>query len=202
MKTRLYMVLFLICLTGSAHAQSEADLLWNDATIYRDEWGVPHVFANNPRSMAFAFGYAQAEDHLEDMLFAYRIANGRASEVFGEAFMASDAFAHTMRHRDLALAAYPTLDNVTQNLCEGFALGVNSWIIEHPDERPDWAEGIAPVDVLAFFHHYMMTMATVDYPDIYRPAPGTPFANAWALAPSRTKEDKSIHVRFRRVGED
>lgn len=194
MKTRLYMVLFLICLTGSAHAQSEADLLWNDATIYRDEWGVPHVFANNPRSMAFAFGYAQAEDHLEDMLFAYRIANGRASEVFGEAFMASDAFAHTMRHRDLALAAYPTLDNVTQNLCEGFALGVNSWIIEHPDERPDWAEGIAPVDVLAFFHHYMMTMATVDYPDIYRPAPGTPFANAWALAPSRTKEDKSILV--------
>lgn len=193
MKLRLYSFLLLIAALP-AYAQSQADLLWNDATVFRDEWGVPHVFANNPRAMAFAFGQAQAEDHLKDMLFAYRIANGRASEVFGERFMASDDFALKMRHRDLALAAYPTLDQVTKDLCEGFALGVNSWIIDHPDERPDWAEGIAPVDVLAFFHHYLMSMAPVDYEDTYRPAPGTPFANAWALAPSRTKEGQSILV--------
>ena len=57
--------------------------LWEQATIYRDEWGVPHIQADNLVAMSFVFGYAQAEDHIEAMLKAYRIANGRASEVYG-----------------------------------------------------------------------------------------------------------------------
>lgn len=193
MKTCLHVLLLtLIALPG--FAQSDADQLWNDASIYRDEWGVPHVFANSPRSMAFAFGYAQSEDHLEDMLFAYRVANGRAAEVFGERFAESDTFALMMRHRDLAEAAYPQLDQVTKDLCEGFALGVNSWIVDHPSRVPGWADGVTPHDVLAFFHYYLMSMAPVDIPGVYRPEPGTPLANAWALAPHRTREGESILV--------
>ncbi|HIA48781.1 MAG TPA: penicillin acylase family protein [Candidatus Hydrogenedentes bacterium] len=179
---------------SSAQSQSEVSLLWNDAVVYRDEWGVPHVYANNTRAMAFAFGYAQAEDHLEHILLAYRVANGRASEIYGERFVESDTFARIMRHTDLAMAAYDTLDATTQDLCEGFALGINSWMIDNPDKRPSWAEPVRPVDVLSFFHHYLMTMAPFDYEGIYHPARGTPIANAWALAPARTKEGKSILV--------
>lgn len=191
-----YALALILALPGIALAQvgSEADSLWNDATVYRDEWGVPHVYANDTRSMAFAFGYVQAEDHLEDMLVAYRVANGRASEIYGERFIALDRYAHLMRHSDLAMAAYDTLDAVTKDLCEGFALGVNSWIVEHPDEVPAWAEGVRPVDVLTFFHHYIMTMMPFDYDGIYHPDRGTPLANAWALAPSRTKKGNSILV--------
>jgi acyl-homoserine-lactone acylase len=144
--------------------------------------------------MAFAFGFAQAEDHLEHILLAYRVANGRASEIYGERFVESDTFARIMRHADLASNAYDTLDATTRDLCEGFALGINSRMIERPDKSPAWAEPVRPVDVLAFFHHYLMTMAPFDYPGIYHPPKGTPIANAWALAPSRTKEGKSILV--------
>mgnify|MGYP002528544529 CR=1 FL=1 len=155
---------------------------------------MPHVYANNTRAMAFAFGFAQAEDHLEHILLAYRVANGRASEIYGERFVESDTFARIMRHADLASNAYDTLDATTRDLCEGFALGINSRMIERPDKSPAWAEPVRPVDVLAFFHHYLMTMAPFDYPGIYHPPKGTPIANAWALAPSRTKEGKSILV--------
>jgi len=191
-----YLLAAIIALPGIASAQypSEASLLWNDAVVYRDEWGVPHVYANNTRAMAFAFGFAQAEDHLEHILLAYRVANGRASEIYGERFVESDTFARIMRHADLASNAYDTLDATTRDLCEGFALGINSRMIERPDKSPAWAEPVRPVDVLAFFHHYLMTMAPFDYPGIYHPPKGTPIANAWALAPSRTKEGKSILV--------
>ncbi|MFO7975486.1 MAG: penicillin acylase family protein, partial [Candidatus Hydrogenedentota bacterium] len=39
----------------------------------RDSWGVPHVYADTPRALAFAFGYAQAEDRLETVMRAYRM---------------------------------------------------------------------------------------------------------------------------------
>jgi len=91
--------------------------MWLDATLYRDEWGVPHVYARDPRALAFAFGYAQAEDHLEPMLFAYRVANGRAAEIAGEPYANSDAFSISMGHARLAVAALDVVDPVTRDLC-------------------------------------------------------------------------------------
>src|ERR1700754_1193617 len=52
-------------------------------TLYRDEYGVPHIFAANIEAAAFAIGYAQAEDRLEDLLKDYRLATGTMAEAFG-----------------------------------------------------------------------------------------------------------------------
>ena len=191
---RLLITLLMLVPAVYAQGPDTDSRLWNDATVYRDEWGVPHIYANTPRSMAFVFGYAQAEDHLEDMLRAYRVANGRASEVYGPAFIESDKHALIMRHADLAEAAYDDLDKITQHLCEGFAAGVNTWIVEHPNEVPAWAEGVSPIDILALLHHYLSTMAPLDVDNVYAPAKGTPLANAWALDSSRTKEGNPMLV--------
>ena len=40
-------------------------------TIQRDTWGVPHVFASNLADGAYALGYAQAEDRLEQIFANY-----------------------------------------------------------------------------------------------------------------------------------
>ena len=53
-----------------------------EATLYRDEFGIPHVYAPTLESAAFAVGYAQAEDRLEELLKNYRRANGTMAEVF------------------------------------------------------------------------------------------------------------------------
>ena len=191
----LYVIALLI--SAVAHGQffpNSAPSLWDGATLYRDEWGVPHVFANDTRSMAFVFGYAQAEDHLEGMLLGYRVANGRAAEVLGEPYVESDSFAQVMRYRENAQRAYETADAITVDLCEGFAQGVNAWILEHPKDTPSWAEPVAPADILAFMQYYLLSMAPFDHPEIYHPAPGTPAANAWALAPSNTVEGKAVLV--------
>ena len=38
------------------------------AELLRDEFGVPHIFASTLEDAAFAIGYAQAEDRLEELL--------------------------------------------------------------------------------------------------------------------------------------
>ncbi len=184
----------LLVLAGAlASAQDPADdaaILWSEATLYRDDWGVPHIYADNPRAMAFAFGYAQAEDHLVPMLLAYRLANGRASEVLGPEAEEADRLSIRLNHAGLAYNAYELADAVTRDLCEGFALGVNTWITEHPDAEPAWKDGVQPADVLALLHRYLLGQAPFDYPGAPHLARSTPSANAWAVGPalSQTRE--------------
>ena len=94
MREIVRLLIRLLCLTlmclgrFSAPAQPATDpnALWAEGTIYRDSYGVPHIHGSSIRGMAFAFGYAQAEDHLESMLMGYRVATGRAAAVGGEDF--------------------------------------------------------------------------------------------------------------------
>ncbi len=190
----LFIFQLVAAVDSRAQAPPDPAILWSQTAIYRDEWGVPHIQADNLIAMSFAFGYAQAEDHIEGMLKAYRVANGRAAEVYGEEFAASDEFSIKMGHADLAMAAYPYADAVTRDLCDGFALGVNAWIVEHPGDAPEWAEGVRPEDILALMHCYLMSFAPFDLPGGFARPAASNSGNAWAIAPSRTANGETILV--------
>ena len=175
-------------------AVAEPVNIWAEATLYRDTWGVPHILAENPRALAFAFGYAQAEDHLETMLLAYRTANGSAATILGESYAESDAFSLKMGHARLAREALMNADSITRALCEGFAMGVNAWIMDYPNLTPEWAEGVHPADILALWHAFVMSQTPFDLPDKYRRPRAMETGNAWALAPDRTREGKTLLV--------
>src|SRR5262245_28296013 len=74
----------------------------NVATIYRDEFGIPHVFAPTLESAAYAVGYAQAEDRLEELLKNYRKANGTMAEVFGPEYFRHDLIQRMWRHAEIS----------------------------------------------------------------------------------------------------
>lgn len=190
----LALILLSLLAASAAPAQPEAPAFWNDATLYRDEYGVPHVYAETPEAMAFVFGYAQAEDHLEPMLLAYRMANGRLAEVTGPPDADSDAFALKMAHGALARNAFDAADPITQALCTGFALGVNAWMVENAANVPEWADGVQPADVLALWHCFLTRFAPFDLDDRFRP--GRPFdtGSAWAASAAKTREGKPILV--------
>src|SRR6478672_12273483 len=78
----------------------------SEATIYRDEFGIPHVFATSLESAAYAVGYAQAEDRLEELLKNYRRANGTMAEVFGPAFYRQDMIQRMWRHSEISHDKY------------------------------------------------------------------------------------------------
>ena len=166
--------------------------VWERATLYRDEWGTPHIYADDFQALAFVFGWAQAEDHLEPMLAAYRIANGRGAEIYGESMAESDEFALKLGHGMLARSAFPNLDPFTQELCVGFATGVNAWIVTHPKQTPAWADGVNPEDILALLHCYLMSFAPFDLPGAYRRGAPATTGNAWAVSPARSATGAAI----------
>jgi len=170
------------------------DGLWGEATVYRDTYGTPHIHASSLRGLAFAFGYAQAEDHLETILMAYRVALGTAAAVGGEAFAEGDAFALKIANAEVSRAALAEADLETRDLCHGFAMGINAWIFEHQDTVPPWVEGVQPMDVLAFWHFLMVTSAPFDLPGVFHPEPPLKRANAWALAPQNTIDGNAMLV--------
>lgn len=194
MLRRAVLLAGLLCLPAAAQPVSDPAQLWGQASLYRDEWGIPHVYADNPYALGFAFGYAQAEDHLESMLLAYRMATGRLAAVLGEAYAASDVFALKMGHGQIAGTGLAQADPVTRDLCEGFALGVNAFLVDRPDRAPAWADGVRPEDILALWHAFLMSFAPLDLPGAYRPPPAMDTSSAWAMAPSRMAEDRAVLV--------
>ena len=81
---RAVLILISVALIAPFAAQSSPKTSPNgEATVYRDDYGIPHVFAPTLESAAFGIGYAQAEDRLEELLKNYRRANGTMAEAFG-----------------------------------------------------------------------------------------------------------------------
>src|SRR6266478_5516671 len=72
-----------VFLLGTAAAVWAADPLAQQVTIYRDNYGVPHIVGETEEATFFGYGYAQAEDHLERMMLQYRDAQGRRAEIQG-----------------------------------------------------------------------------------------------------------------------
>src|SRR5205814_5168003 len=74
MKSALLALLF--CAAAASAAPS-------DCIIYRDSYGVPHIFGRSDADVVFGYGYAQAEDGFRQLEDNYIHALGRAAEING-----------------------------------------------------------------------------------------------------------------------
>jgi acyl-homoserine lactone acylase PvdQ len=68
----------------------DAARLAGQAVIRRDTHGIPHILAPTEEAAAFAFGYAQAEDHAAEIGRRYIAARGQAALVFGASGIEND----------------------------------------------------------------------------------------------------------------
>ncbi|HKA21812.1 MAG TPA: penicillin acylase family protein [Blastocatellia bacterium] len=121
----------------------------DEATIYRDEYGIPHVFASTLESAAYAIGYAQAEDRLEELLKNYRRANGTMAEVSGPDSYRTDLIQRMWRHSEISREKYSQVSPKMRASIEAYIDGVKAFMREHPEQVPKWAQEIHPWDVIA-----------------------------------------------------
>ena len=149
MKNKLPVLLALMCpLLLSIVAPSCANAA-EEATLYRDEFGIPHVYAPTLESAAFAVGYAQAEDRLEELLKNYRRANGTMSEVFGPSNYRNDMIARIFRHEEISREKFGQLSAKMRAVIASYHAGIKYFMKEHPEQVPIWAQEIHPWDVVA-----------------------------------------------------
>ncbi|MHB8523610.1 MAG: penicillin acylase family protein [Limisphaerales bacterium] len=147
MKTRLLLAATCsLLLSGAISLRGQAA---DAATLYRDEFGIPHVYAPTLETAAFAVGYAQAEDRLEELLKNYRRANGTMSEVFGPSQFRNDMLQRLFRHEEISREKYGSLSPKMRAVIEAYQAGIKYFMKEHPEQVPAWAQEIHPWDVVA-----------------------------------------------------
>src|SRR5215475_10849149 len=105
-------------------------------TIYRDTYGVPHIFGPTDASVIFGLAYCQAEDNFWQIEDNYIQAVGRATEVYGEQALAADLTDHALGIPQLAVAEYQRTSPPMRKLYDAFADGLNYFLATNELVRP------------------------------------------------------------------
>lgn len=96
--------------------------------VWRDDDGVPHIFAESLRDAWFALGFVHAQDRMWQMEFTRRLGAGRLAEVVGRPALKADRFFRTLGLYRLAMAQSETLSPGTRGALEAYAAGINAWM--------------------------------------------------------------------------
>lgn len=104
-----------------------------NVTIYRDEWGVPHIHGKTDGDTAFGMGYAQAEDNFDQLELGFIMGIGRSAEVLGEEAVLADWVVHSFENNELSIRDYENASPAVKSLLDGYAAGINYYIETHPD---------------------------------------------------------------------
>jgi len=195
----ILLTILLLCapsVVAQRHPSLSPDRLAQAVTIYRDRYGVPHVFGTADASTVFGFAYAQAEDNFWRVEENFISALGRTAEVYGEKGLANDLRNHALEIPRLARAEYSRLDPKMRALCEAFAAGFNYYLAKHPETSPRLLKTIEPWYTLAFIrYNYFQNGFSYDRnlsDDLQTAQMDAALAdnvgsNGWVIAPSQSK---------------
>ena len=101
-----------------------------ESTVHFDEYGIPHIYAENEEDAMVALGYVHAQDRLWQMELMRRIAPGRLSEIFGEDMLKNDKFFKSLGIEEAAKKSIKKL-NPSSNvykLTTAYLSGINQFI--------------------------------------------------------------------------
>ncbi len=169
--------------------------------IYRDSWGIPHIYAPTVEAGLYAQGYAVAEDRPERLLLNLLTAKGELASVLGEAAVASDLRSHMWDHYGVAKRGWDQMQPNLQRHLQAFAQGINDFYQDHPGDVPAWWRGrkVDPFMLIAFGRLFLYNWSLDEaYGDLIRGGVKPEFeavqrgSNQFAVAPSRSAEGAAI----------
>jgi acyl-homoserine lactone acylase PvdQ len=202
----------LIAVCAGASAFAAPDPLAAHVTIYRDNYGTPHIVGDTEEATFFGYGYAQAQDHLEEMMIQYRDAQGRRAEVEGPKALGDnylhyiadqyrwdgDYLQRLLRTKAAVVEHRAQIAPDVYKILDAFARGVNEYISEHRREIPSWIDSVDAEDIEALERsNYMRFYSIHDaLSKISHKVTGFPNfgSNQWAISRNRSVNGRIIHV--------
>ncbi len=117
--------------TTAQLSRTTLDVDGDQATIFRDDFGVPHIFAATNRGLFVAYGFAVAQDRLWQLELNRRAARGRLAELFGPSALASDRVVRTLGYTEAELdAQFSLLGPEEQDIFRAYRDGINRFLAE------------------------------------------------------------------------
>jgi penicillin amidase len=112
--------------------QYQGDLLIegldSDVTVYRDERGMPHIYAGNEHDLYYSVGYVMAQERLWYMDLIRRVTTGRLSEVMSKDLVETDKFLRCLEMTAKSKIVLSNEDPVIISCLQAYADGVNAYI--------------------------------------------------------------------------
>ncbi|MBX9806799.1 MAG: penicillin acylase family protein [Flavobacteriaceae bacterium] len=144
LKKLLFVILFLIVFFVFAlvfygfylkpiyEGEQKLKNIQKETTVYFDDFGVPHIYANSQKDAMTALGYVHAQDRLWQMELLRRIAPGRLSEMFGSKLVKTDKFFAGLGINENSENAISRLDknSETYKLTMAYIDGINQYMDE------------------------------------------------------------------------
>ena len=105
--------------------------------VIRDQWGVPHIYAQNTEDLFFAQGYVMAQDRLWEMEWWRRELEGRVAEVLGPSAFERDRLARLLKYRGpFDDSEWTSYHADGKQILTAYANGINAYITSHADHLP------------------------------------------------------------------
>ncbi len=111
--------------------QIQVSGLGGPVDVYRDQMGIPHIYASSLPDLFFAQGYVHAQDRFWQMDVWRHIGSGRLSEMFGGSQVETDTFLRTLGWKQTAEAEWNQLAPDARAILQAYTDGVNAYLKDH-----------------------------------------------------------------------
>jgi penicillin amidase len=104
--------------------------------VLRDNWGVPHIYAQDTWDLFYAQGVVAAQDRLFQLDLWRRTAVGELAEVLGPEAVARDRLARLVRFRGDMQAEWASYGPDAEQIARAFTTGINDYVASIGDKLP------------------------------------------------------------------
>jgi acyl-homoserine lactone acylase PvdQ len=169
--------------------------------VYRDTWGVPHIYAPTAEAGAYAMGWAQAEDRPEELLKNFLRGMGEIASVEGSSSVQSDLMAKLWDNYGTVEKYIGRLSPRSRAMGNAFVRGASDYYDTFPEDLPDWwGERILDEKMLHAFARFFLNSWSIGdgFDDLERGGIEANFAqterasNQWAVSPGRSASGAAI----------
>lgn len=113
------------------------------ADILVTEYGIPHITADDYRSLGFGEGYMAAQDHVCNISYSVMMADGELAKYLGAGeknqYIMQDIVTIGLDIPSISNAAFVGLSTEIKDMFDGYAAGFNKYINEN--EITSWCSG-------------------------------------------------------------
>ena len=132
-------------------------------TIYRDNWGVPHIVGNKDKDSIYGLAFAHAEDDFNTIQDIILASKGKLAKKYGKDGAPNDYMVQLLKIWEVVENNYTSqLSPDIREICDAYADGLNHYALLNPKKIVRGLFPVAGKDIVAGFVHRTPLMFGLD----------------------------------------